>query len=680
MNSVKKRPYISYLPVLILFFMCLSAAGQNPIMQRIPGQGSFGNRSGGQGNDSLAHRTGLEDSITITFRYLDTSRYSRFDSSFADFTKRFPVPADHIYLGNTGNAAKSIIFNPTRTSGWDAGFHAYDIYQFSIPETRFYKTTRPYSEIGYLLGSRTEQLIHLLHTQNITPDWNAAFQYRMINAPGLYKNQNTNHNSYRLNSDYQSNNRRYHAFLMVINNKIQSAENGGIRDDTVYLENLKTYNDRSLIPVQLGNTIDNSRSVFSSSITTGTKYKNFTFMLRQQYDFGKKDSVVTDSTVIRLFYPRLRFEHTFKSTAYTYNFSDLASTGRVPDTLFYRRHYDFIQSPSSVLIEDKWNELVNDFSIYQFPDVKNLQQFIKVGATLQNLKGVFDLSSQTYYNLSVHGEYRNKTRNRKWDIDAHGNLYATGLNAGDYAGHISLKRYISRQIGYLQAGFENVNRTPSFIFNNASSFNLAGTGSFNKENITHIFGFVEQPLINLKLTGSYYLITNYTFFKDYYHADQASALFNLLQVSADKTFRVGRNWRWYAHVTMQQKAGSVPVNVPLIFTRNRFGYEGNFGFKNLQLLFGTELFYHTPYKADGYSPVLGQFFYQNTETISLKRPKIDLYLHFRIKSFTAYVRAENLNTLRTSERFGFTLNNLAAPLYPYQGLVMRLGIFWSFVN
>ncbi|MEJ7768850.1 MAG: putative porin, partial [Chitinophagaceae bacterium] len=416
----------------------LNVSSQNPMLQKLPG-GGFSNRSGGQGQDSLSHRTGMEDSITITFRYLDTSRYYRFDTTISDFTKRFPIPADYIYLGNTGNAARSLIFNPMRTAGWDPGFHAFDIYQLNIPETRFFNTTRPYSELGYLLASKTEQMINLLHTQNITPDWNAAFQYRLINAPGYYKNQNTNHNSYRLNSAYQSKNRRYRNFFILINNKIQSAENGGIMGDQNYLEDVKSYNNRLLIPVQLGNNVGATRSVFSSTINTGTKYKNLTFMFRQQYDLGRKDSIVTDSNVVKLFYPKLRVEHTFRSSSYTYGFYDLASSQQDPDTGFYRRFYGFIQNPDSLTIEDKWNEVVNDLSVYQFPDEKNAQQFIKVGGTIQNVKGVFDGGEKKFYNLMVHGEYRNKTRNQKWDIEANGQLYLTGFNAGDYSGILSLK-------------------------------------------------------------------------------------------------------------------------------------------------------------------------------------------------------------------------------------------------
>ncbi|MEJ7736738.1 MAG: putative porin [Chitinophagaceae bacterium] len=670
---------ISYLPIILFLCLSLQVISQNPL-RRLPGAGSLGNRSGGSPQDSLTHRTGLEDSITISFRYLDSSRYQRFDSSFVDFTQRYPIPNQYIYLGNTGNAARSLLFNPNTATGWDPGFHAYDIYQYRIPETRFYNTTRPYSEIGYLLGSKTEQLIHIVHTQNITPDWNAALQYRLINAPGFYKNQNTNHNSYRLNTNYQSKNRRYHVYFVLVNNKIQSAENGGIRDDEDYLGNLMTYSNRALIPVQLGNFIGNGRNVFSSTINTGTRYKNLTLLLRHQYDIGKKDSIVTDSTVVQLFYPKLRFEHTIRSSSQTYNFSDLPASGQIPDTQFYRRYYGFLQSPASIVIEEKWNELINDLSVYQFPDTKNAAQFIKVGGALQNLRGRFDIGERKLYNIFIHGEYRNKTRNQKWDIEANGQLHLAGYNAGDYSGFVSLKRFVSKNVGYLQAGFQNVNRTPSFVFNSASSFSIGAVPDFNKENITRIFALIEQPHRQLRLTGSYYLITNYTYFKDHYRADQSSALFNLLQVGAEKDFRLSKRWKWHAQVTLQQKAGAAPVNAPLMYTFHRLGYEGNLGFKNLQLLFGTEIKYHTPYKADGYSPLIGQFYYQNAQTINLKMPEVDLYLHFRIKSFTAYIRAENLNTASGREGFGFTNNNLSAPLYPYPGLQIRLGVFWSFVN
>ena len=261
------------------------------------------------------------------------------------------------------------------------------------------------------------------------------------------------------------------------------------------------------------------------------------------------------------------------------------------------------------------------------------------------------------------------------------NGFFTGLNAGDYHAYASLQRYAGKAIGYLQLGFENVNRTPSFNFDNRSSYYLLNTSrDFKKENSSHFFASIVQPLLKLRLTGHYYLMTNYTYLSNFYELRQESAIFNVLQAGLQKTLRLGRNWNWHADVYFQQAIGDAPVNLPLVFTRNRLAYEGNLGFKNLDLAFGLELKYHTPYHADNYSPALGQFFVQETETIRMKTPDLAAYLHFRIKGIKIYVRTENLNTARTKGGFGFTNNNLAAPNYPYPGLVIRFGIFWSFVN
>jgi hypothetical protein len=116
-----------------------------------------------------------------------------------------------------------------------------------------------------------------------------------------------------------------------------------------------------------------------------------------------------------------------------------------------------------------------------------------------------------------------------------------------------------------------------------------------------------------------------------------------------------------------------------VLTRNQFGYDGNLGFKNLLASFGLELRYYTPYKADMYSPLLGQFFNQEQTTVKMEVPEVAAYLHFRIKTFTAYIRVENLNSLNPATG-GFTNNNIVSPGYPYPGMLFRLGVYWSFIN
>ena len=627
--------------------------------------------------DSLKHRDQFADSITISFRYLDSTRNYKLDSSINDFTRRFPIPATNIYLGNTGNASKSILFSPSFTPGWDPGFHAFDIYKWKLENVRFFNTTRPYSELNYLLGGQVEQIIEVLHTQNIRPSWNVLFQYRLINSPGYFKNQGSNHNNYILGSRYQSPNKRYNNYFLYLRNKLQSAENGGIKNNYNYLDD-PVYKDRFNIPTNIGGDPAFGRNFFSSVITTGNIYSESNILLRQQFDIGKKDSVVTDSLVIPLFYPRLRFEHTFRFSKSTYKFFD-----GVADSVYYKTNYDTaLRRPlDTLVVTDNWREVFNDFSIYQFPDAKNLHQFIKLGVSLQNLTGEFSKGNHNFYNIIGHAEYRNKTRNEKWDIEANGKLFFAGLNAGDYQAYASLQRFAGSKKGYIQLGFENVNRTPSFIFDTRSSFYLLHNAeNFKKENSSHFFASVFQPGINLKLSGHYFFMTNYTYLTAYYKLKQESNLFNILQAGLEKIIKIGRRWKWNMDIYFQQKIGNAPVNLPLFFTRNRIGYEGNLGFKNLDIAFGTEIKYNTPYKADGYSPVLGRFFYQDSIRISNPLPDISAYIHFRIRSFKSFFRVENLNTLRYNQGLGFTNNNLVATGYAMPGLQIRLGIYWGFVN
>ena len=648
----------------------LAVSGQSSPLSR------YGNMHGGGGKDSLEHRK--DDTITITYRYLDSSRLLKIDSEVYNFYLRYPLPATYVDFGNMGTASHDLAFHPLLKPGWDGGFHSFDPFVFTADQAKFYNTTKPYSELGYLIGSNSEQMINLTHTQNITRNWNAFFQYRLISSPGTYNNQNTNHNSYRFTSWYQSKNKRYQAFLLLIGNKLQSAENGGIRNNRD-LDSI-AFGNRFTIPTNIGSTksYNQASNPFAADISTGTFYTTGTFMLRQQYDIiGIKDSLVTDTVVISIFYPKFRAEQTLKYQTYHDRFIDYS-----PDTSYYTTNLKFISTPDTIRLSDLWHNLSNDFSLYSFPDSRNSQQFLKAGITIETLHGNYNAGERSLFNIFAHGEYRNKTKNKKWDVEALGNFYISGYNAGDYNAYISLKRQVSKNLGFLQVGFENVNRTLSTTFNKESSFGFGVSSFFNKENVVHLFGSIDQPKIQLTLAANYYLLTNYSYFTDYYHAKQQASPFNILQISADKRIALSRHFIVRALVIVQQKAGNSPVNIPLVVAHGQFGYEGKLGFKNLVVAFGVEFRYFTPYTADGYSPVIGQFFTQTQTTIAEHLPDITGYMNFRIRSFVAYIRLENLNTAQVSTAlgFGFNNNNFVAPSYPGAGLKIRFGIYWSFVN
>ncbi|WP_262915130.1 putative porin [Niabella ginsengisoli] len=536
--------------LFILIAIGFGVFAQNPV--RSVGDRFRGINNAGSGSDTLGKRNKFEDSITISYRYLDTTRTYRLDSSINDFTVKYPIPADYYFLGNTGSAAQSFLFAPNMKAGWDAGFHAYDIYKFTGDKARFFTATRPYSEISYMLGKRSEQFIELMHTQNIRPNWNASAQYRLISAPGIYRSQKTSHNNYLITNWVQSKDKRYANFFMIVANKIKGGESGGIDTAAKYIDD-PDYAERSRMPVRLGDNTGFNTGLFNTDVPTGNKYDDFNAVMRQQFDFGRKDSIVNDSSVVPLFFPRVRLEHTVRYSAYKYLFSDENPTTERA-TKFYSAAYGLENLQTPFKREDYWRELMNDFSIYTFPDEKNTQQFLKVGVAMQNLKGIFrdgitetsdsinysDDRVTTGYNILGHGEYRNRTKNQRWDLMARGNLYFVGMNAGDYEAGASIQSSFGEKIGSLRLGFENVNRTPSYITNSNSSFYLMpGTVDLNKENSTHLYADLFQPLLKLQLSGHYYLVNNYVYYTDYYKINQAP-LFNLLQIAAHKVFAAGK--------------------------------------------------------------------------------------------------------------------------------------------
>jgi hypothetical protein len=327
----------------------------------------------------------------------------------------------------------------------------------------------------------------------------------------------------------------------------------------------------------------------------------------------------------------------------------------------------------------------NEFSIISFPEKNNLNQFIKAGIVLETLKGTFDTTINDtpvvkhYHNIFLSGEYRNRTRNQKWDIEGSGRFYLNGSNAGDYAFQINLKRLISKKIGYLETGFQNVNRTPSSISQGQTGFPLQFATSLNKENITRISGSITNDAKGTSLSGDYYLISNYTYFDNFFSARQEGTLFNVLHLAAKKKLKLSKVLNLYSEIHVQKTAGNPPINIPLVYTSNRISFEGVY-YKNMIYAIGLELRYHTPYKADNYSPFLGQFFYQSDYTIN-NRPEINAFFNFRIKTFKAFIRTENLNTIGTNTgSFGLNKNNLAAQHYPQQGFWFRTGIWWTFIN
>ena len=625
------------------------------------------------GGDSLQRRDKNADSITIFYKLYNSNEIKQHDSSVNDFYKRFPVPYTYYNLGNTGTASNSYILSPVWKAGFDAGFHQYEVYNYTLAATPFYQTTRPYTELVYLLGGKGEQLVELKHTQNKKQQLNFSFDYRFSNSPGNLKNQQANFSNMRITAHFQSKRKRYESFWVMLNNKTASSENGGLIN-AARLDSLALNNPYEL-ETRLGVSSASFRNPFNTNISTGTIYQDNTLLWKQTYDLGQKDSVVKDTVTTYLFYPRLRFQNEIKYQQQQFLFQDAN-----PNALNYASYFNYPNELSGTIkFRDQWNVLSNEFSLISYPQKNNSNQFLQIGGGLSNQSGSFlnrnAWSAQDSYGF---GAYKNKTKNQVWDIDLTGQLYLVGYHAGDYLAKASLTSLLNKKGNYVQLSFNNVNRTPSTNAMGISDFPIIGLSGIKKENHIQFAAATGNIKKAWKTSITYQLINNYQYFSSGYNAAIYQGTIHYINAQIANQIKLSTHWNWYNEVHLQLVDDKTPIRVPLVLTRQRLAFEGVF-YKNLNMSTGVEFIYHSNYKANAYMPFTGQFYQQNDFILS-NRPMVNAFYHMMIKRLKAYIRVENLNTLLPSSNNLGNHYNFTAKNYPGTGIWVRVGIWWHFIN
>ena len=630
------------------------------------------NGGGGGATDSLQKRDKAEDSIAIFYRLYNSLAIQNMDTSVNDFFSKFILPYSNYHLGNLGNASRSFLFNPLQRGGWDAGFRGYEIYNYTLEQTPFYQTTKPYTELGYLLGGKGEQLIEILHTQNKTKQFNYSFAYRFSNAPGNLKNQHANLNNMRITANYQSKRKRYASYWVMLLNKSASSENGGIVNSNL-IDSLSLNNPYEL-ETRLGISGASFRNPFNTNIATGSTYKEQNFVWKQTYDIGQKDSVVKDTVTTYLFYPRLRFQNEIKYQTNQFSFADAN-----PLALNYEQYFNYkLPVGDAMLFQDQWKRFTNEFSLVSFPEKTNPNQFLQVGLGYQQLNFKDTLLTWSNHDVYGLGVYKNKTKNLRWDIQASGKLFLNGYHAGDYEALLSLTSVFNKKGDQVALWLQNSNRTPSFNRLGITAFPISKLSGIDKENIIEAGAMWDQKSHGLSASFQYKLIQNFQYFGSGYQPLVYDKALSYIKGTVSKQLKLSTYWNWYNELSLQLVDPNAPLHLPVIFTRQRLAFEGNF-FKNLFLSTGLELIYHSSFQPDAYMPLTGQFFLQDQFTTN-NRPIANAFLNFRIKRFKGFIRMEQLNTLlATSNQLG-TRYQFTAPNYLGTGTWLRVGIWWNFIN
>jgi len=527
-----------------------------------------------------------------------------------------------------------------------------DIFDYYVPT--------PLTDLYFKTVVNQGQQLEALFTSNLSPQFNFSISYKGVRSAGNYVNTLTSSGNFKFTSNYTSKDKAYRLRVHTVFQDHLNEENGGLEAASLqgFIDDEANFQNRGRLEPNLTD---------AESLLDGKR-----FYIDHDYELiGEKDSTSYYSGRV---YNKAYYEDKF------YQFSQTNA-----DENFLGDAY------ISSNLQDKTNleeGMIEAGVSYEH----HLLGFYKAGVARHKYNYGYDrLINQNsgIINNRLIGElYQFKAafekRIGKFDVTANG-----GVNiAGDLAG-----QFINGQASYkfkdfdVKAGLAISSRAPDFIFtlHQSDYLNYNWQNSFNnieKQELSFLIdseNYVNAQVTFTTLQDHVYfaqnLVTNTNNAVTGYNALplQASGDITYLKIKLSKDISFLRHFG-LDNTLMYQKVTQTDdiINVPDLTARSTFYYKNRF-FKNALLLqTGITAKYFTEYHMDGYDPVLGEFYSQNTEELG-GFPMIDIFVNAKIRQTRIFFKLEHANQL-----FANNTDYFSAPRNPYRDFSIRFGMVWNF--
>lgn len=661
----------------IVSFMLLLLSGSELFAQRtMRAEGSFGGSGmrGAGDNSQQGQEMGKEDSVVYSAKHIrytnlamlkEGTQTKGIDTTLANFQNYSPLykpDRPTIGLGSAGLAYRELLFKPSKTIGFDAGFHSLETYRLTQDSMRFYRTRTPYTELYYVNGRKEEQTFKVIHTQNVKPNLNIGAMYNRLSAEGFYVNQKAEHLNAALFAWYESPKKRYNIVGDALFNTIKAGENGSTTNDTLFNGDPI---DRVAVPVRLSAT---------GSDRPMQIWRQTQFFIKQSYYIGRKDSL-PDGEFAEKILPTQRISHALTYTRDRYKFY------RNEDDA--RGAFPILPSQAFTLTNDstKVSNLRNEFNYSFYLRGKSLS-FIK-----NELKLDLGLQNDLYHyeQMEYESDFSNTSLKAalayrfsdKVSIEADLNQIAQGRHAGDFLYEANTSFLLSKSIGRIVLGAYVQNKSPEQMFERVNYQYHSWDMNFNRTKLSNLSFKYENAKYQLSAKAEYFLISDYLYYKETSSAkqispDQFGTNINLLKLSLARNFKMGRfnldNYLVYQKTDFQDV-----LRTPEIYTYNSFYYSSRF-FKVLSTNFGFDVRFNTPFKAPAYAINAGQFYNDNASLEYSAYPVIDVWVRATLKRANLFLKYDYVNQGAFSKGY-YTVRS-----YPMQDKLMKFGISWKFYN
>ena len=615
-----------------------------------------------------------EEPAIIHYKYLNSDIAREYDSSILFFHRnQYQQPVWYQDLGNWGSVAQQRLFQPYSKAQLRIGNDNWNMYKYTLDSVPFIHTTRPYTSFSFMLGSKQMQWVEFLHTQNINPRSNFAFKIANNSSDGFFSRQKASGVNAFITANHKSENERHQMYLALIMNNFKQDENGGILDESHLSES--RYTNRSAIPT----VIEGIRAGNSPVHNRSTDIQGY---LENSYAWGQTDTIYTaDSTGYEYqFIPRFSIKHVLDIYSNRHKYVDA-----LPEPHYYA-FYDNLNfsSGDTVFGMPKHTAVDNRFTLNTFIGKKEQMLNLEAGAGIRfdqfktrfvnnDTAAIRDTGVIRNTGAYLYGQLRKDAlKDNQWSYHARTIFFLTGEQT---IGNLTLEGELSKsfsKLGSIVIGAQQHIVSPSYQqqFFKTNVFEI--NNDFNKTAITGIYGKLDIPKINLSVRLDNKLITNYIYLNQDLAFAQLDASFSVLQLSGRKLFKWG-SFYLDNEVVWQQIAGDAPLHLPALMLRHQLAYKWSMFANKLHTFVGVEARYHTDYKADAYSFVHNQFYYQDNYTLS-NSPALSLFFNFKVQRLRIFLLGDQLQQLWQTQ------NLMAAPGYAMPNAHIRFGFNWLMMN
>ncbi|MBE6336966.1 MAG: hypothetical protein E7066_09885 [Lentimicrobiaceae bacterium] len=561
-------------------------------------------------------------------------------------------------LSNSGMANKNMSFSYPINLGFNTEVNSFSSYIMNGDNITFPIIYQPFTDITYMMGDKKEQHLEVLFCREFLPRFFITLNYDLDFSPGAYKRSKMQNSFFNTNLRYYTKDERYGISGYYYNNKIDVQENGGIKYDSIFINNLET--DRSVIDVNLSNAsnlikvsgfaIDQYFNILSQNVeisedSSYRKRKIDIGRINYHFEYQQNRSIYEDKQPLSSFYkmydPILDSTKTFDSI-YFHNIKNVVYW----NTLGYKKYDQDIPFYLTFGLE-------HDYTYHSgYTDFITKERFNK----------------NTYNSLSANaGIIINLFRSTR--ISGSGQLITNGYHAGDFFISGQWKQYIgtkNKNFGSILFDI-NINRQSEDWFEEYYySNNFRWDNNFKPSQSLLLKASYELKSFNIGIEQT--TINDYIYFNYDAKPSQHDGTINIWSLYSTFNLKLNR-FEFIGFASLQSTDNDDIIHIPSFHGKIKLGYTLPI-VKNISSVQPSIVInYFTEYYADAYMPALRTFYLQNEVKVG-NYPYIDLCVTFKIKRANIFVQYTNMYSLTSDNRYFTT------PHYPMRDSRFCLGVNW----